>query len=180
MNLSANATLVTKSLELRPQALDDAHALFEYLACDARVAKYTDWLPALTFDVEKAAKRYADLAADMAQGKRISWVIRKLDETRLCGKFELRIEGQEGEAGYILAPSHWGQGIMPEATSAVLGFARRLGLRRITGTCDPDNRASIRVFEKCGFRHTGRKAGALLRPALSDKPRDSDCFEITL
>ncbi|HET7814267.1 MAG TPA: GNAT family N-acetyltransferase, partial [Candidatus Baltobacteraceae bacterium] len=93
---------------------------------------------------------------------------------------ELRIQGQDGEIGYILAPSHWGKGIVPEGVTAVLDFARRMGLRRIHGTCDPDNRASIRVFEKCGFRYTGRERAALLRPALSDKPRDSECYEIVI
>jgi RimJ/RimL family protein N-acetyltransferase len=116
----------------------------------------------------------------MAHGKRIAWVIRVLDEERLCGKIELRIDGHVGDVGYVLAASHWGRGIAPEATNAALDFARRLGLRRITGTCDPDNRASIRVFERCGFRYTGRLKNALVRPALSGEPRDSECYELNL
>ena len=79
------------------------------------------------------------------------------------------------DVGYVLAASYWGQGVMPEAMTAVIDFARRLGLRRITATCDPDNRASIRVLEKCEFRYTDRKKAALLRPAVSDEPRDSEC-----
>lgn len=116
----------------------------------------------------------------MAQGKRIAWVIRKLDEERLCGKIELRIDGTDGDIGYVLGVSHWGQGIAPEAVTAALRFALRQGLRRVTGTCDPENRASIRVFEKCGFRHVDRKKAALIRPALSPEPRDSECFELVL
>lgn len=120
------------------------------------------------------------LASDMADGKRIAWVIRKLDESQLCGKIELRVTGRDGDIGYILAASHWGQGIATEAMSAALEFARSLGLQKITGTCDPENGASIRVFEKCGFRYTGRREADLVRPNLSDAPRASECFELTL
>lgn len=131
-------------------------------------------------DPNTAAERYAKLADDMALGKRIGSVIRKLDESNICGKIEMRIHGDVGDIGYILAPSHWGQGIMPEAVTAVLEFAPRLGLWSVSGTCDPENRASIRVFEKCGFRYVGREKAALIRPALSDDPRDSERYEKTL
>lgn len=97
MTFSAdNAILRTERLELRPQAADDAQAIFEAFASDERVTKYMDWRPAPRLDVLKTRDRYADLAADMAHGKRIAWVIRKLDEERLCGKIELRIDGTDG------------------------------------------------------------------------------------
>ena len=179
MNLFiGDAILRTKRLELRPQALDDARAIFESFASDPRVTTYMDWLPAQVFDSALASERYLNLASDMAEGKRIAWVIRRLDEAQLCGKIELRIDGDGSDIGFVLAATHWGHGIMTEAISAVLGFARRLGLRSVTGTCDPDNRASIRVFEKCGFRYSGRRIAALIRPALSEKPRDSECYEV--
>ena len=132
------------------------------------------------FDPLEAHARYAEIATEMARGKRIAWVIRKIDEERLCGKIELRIDGSDGYVGYVLAVSHWKQGIVPEALMAVLKFARELGLRRITGTCDVENRASFRVFEKCGFRHAGRRKSDLVRAALSDKPRDTECFELLM
>ena len=168
----------TERLELRPQTLEDARAIFDSFASDPRVTKYMDWQAQSVFDRVEAAVRYSELAAGMAAGKQVAWVIRKLDEAQLCGKIELRIDGENGDVGYVLAASHWGQGIAPEALTAVIEFARRLGLRRITGTCDPNNRASIRVFEKCGFRYAGRKTADLIRPALSDEPRDSECFEL--
>ncbi len=139
-----------------------------------------DWRPAQKLDLPKAAERHAEFAADMAAGKRIAWVIRRMQDTRLCGKIELRIDGQEGYIGYVLAATHWGKGIMPEAIAAVLDFARHLGLRRIAGTCDPDNRASVRVFQKCDFHYAGRRKSTLIRPNISDEPRDSECYELIL
>jgi [ribosomal protein S5]-alanine N-acetyltransferase len=178
MDRSVNATIRTKRLELRPQTLDDAQAIFDSFASDPRVTRYMDWAPLQDVNPARAASRYAALAADMAAGKRIAWVIRRLDEAQPCGKIELRIDGTDGDIGYVLAASHWGRGIMPEAVNAVLGFAKALGLSRIMGTCDPDNCASIRVLEKCGFHYIGRQRSALVRPALSDQPRDSECYEL--
>lgn len=175
-----NATIRTSRLELRPESPDDAEDIFEVFASDERVTKYMDWRPAKHLDRASAQERYLDLVNDMAQGKRVAWVIRKLSEKRLCGKIELRIDGADGDVGYVLAVSHWGQGIAPEALGGVLAFAQQLGLRRITGTCDVENRASIRVFEKCGFYYVGRRKADLVRPALSAEPRDSKCYEVVL
>lgn len=54
------------------------------------------------------------------------------------------------------------------------------GLQRVRGICDPQNGASVRVFEKCGFRHVGRQRNAIVRPALFDEPRDSEWYELEL
>lgn len=169
------AGLRTERLEMRTPVAEDAQAIFDTYASDPRVTKYMDWPSSSR--VSEIEDHLGTLLADVASGLCASWMIRKLDEPRLCGKIELRIHGDEGEVGYVLAASHWGQGIMPEALNAVLDFARRSGLRRVTGTCDPDNRASIRVFEKCGFSYVGRQKAALIRPSLSEKPRDSECYE---
>jgi len=177
---SLETTLRTPRLELRPQTRNDVRAILEGFASDPRVTKYMDWRPLEWLDLPRAYERQAELEREMASGKRIAWVIRKLDESGICGKIGLSINDGEGEVGYILAASYWGQGIMPEALAAVLEFARQLPLRQIVGACDPENRASIRVFEKCGFRYAGRRAAAMIRPALSDEPRDSDCYELTL
>lgn len=170
------ATIRTTRLELRPTVVADAQAILDAYAADPRVTKYMDWQPVR--NVAEIAGRLAALVANPGRDK--SWAVRKLDEPALCGRVYLRIVGDEGEIGYVLAVSHWNQGLMTEAVTAVLQFAReRLALRRITGTCDPENRASARVFEKCGFAYTGRRIAALVRNP-SQYPRDSDCYAIEL
>ncbi|HLY03597.1 MAG TPA: GNAT family N-acetyltransferase [Candidatus Cybelea sp.] len=169
----------TARLELRPPVVDDAQALLDAYASDPRVTKYMDWRPVK--HVSEIADRLAAFVADTADGKCVGWVLRELDETAPCGRVDLRLSGQEGDVGYVLAASKWGQGLMTEALTAVLEFARgHLPLRRVCGTCDPENRASVRVFQKCGFKYVGYREGALLRPNLSNEPRGSDCFEIWL
>jgi RimJ/RimL family protein N-acetyltransferase len=57
---------------------------------------------------------------------------------------------------------------------------KRLSVRSVSGTCDPENLASARMLQKCGFRYVGCREDSLLRPNLSDEPRGSARFEIVL
>lgn len=59
------------------------------------------------------------------------------------------------DVGYALLPAHRGRGI---ARSALLAFLPRILTPRITGvraTVDPENLASIRLLEACGFKRIG-------------------------
>ena len=56
------------------------------------------------------------------------------------------------EMGWILAPSAQGKGYCTEAARAALAWAdATLGAAQITAIIAPDNAASIRVAERCGF-----------------------------
>jgi RimJ/RimL family protein N-acetyltransferase/ubiquinone/menaquinone biosynthesis C-methylase UbiE len=57
------------------------------------------------------------------------------------------------EIGYVLARDYWGQGIMPEAVSAVITYGfNTLGVEAFTCGHFSENSQSRRVIEKCGFR----------------------------
>ena len=62
----------------------------------------------------------------------------------------------EVELGYLIAHSHWGQGIATETAAACLddGF-RRLCLPYIAAICAHENKASSRVMQKLGFQFVG-------------------------
>jgi RimJ/RimL family protein N-acetyltransferase len=80
------------------------------------------------------------------------------DRDRIVGA--LSIEGIPGRPvlGYWLARSHWGNGIMPRATAAVIGHAfDTLGIRVVRSGAFTDNPRSLRVQEKLGFRRIGRR-----------------------
>ena len=56
------------------------------------------------------------------------------------------------EIGYVLSKAYWGQGLMPEAVSAVIKYGfNTLGLDAFTCSHFSENRQSRRVIEKCGF-----------------------------
>lgn len=57
------------------------------------------------------------------------------------------------DLGFAFLPRFWGQGYALESAEAVVHWARNsLGLRRIVAITKPENRASIKLLEKIGFR----------------------------
>lgn len=70
----------------------------------------------------------------------------------LCGLLQ-RTYLDAPDVGYAFLQRHNGQGFATEALQAVLSDARqRLALPLLYAITSPDNTASIRVLEKCGFR----------------------------
>jgi RimJ/RimL family protein N-acetyltransferase len=60
--------------------------------------------------------------------------------------------GEAPEAGWVLAPWSYGQGFATEAVTAVTAWASLAFAGPTVCIIDPDNAASIRVAEKCGYR----------------------------
>jgi RimJ/RimL family protein N-acetyltransferase len=57
------------------------------------------------------------------------------------------------DLGYALLPEYWWQGLAHEAAAGVIELSRDvLGLGRLVAITSPDNRSSMRVLEKLGFR----------------------------
>jgi ribosomal-protein-alanine N-acetyltransferase len=74
----------------------------------------------------------------------------------------------EVEIGYILRQSAWGKGYATEAARRLLKFAfEDSPLEDIVAITDPENTASQRVLEKCGFVYEGlRRAYAAQCPGF--------------
>jgi len=70
-----------------------------------------------------------------------------------CGLLPWTIDGQEEvEVAYLLAKTHWGQGLASEAAQAILAYGfEQLGLSRLICMIEPGNLASIRVAERIGM-----------------------------
>ena len=63
---------------------------------------------------------------------------------------------EKDEIGWTIAAGRWGEGLATEAAAAAIADAfGRVGLQRIISWTTPDNRASLRVMEKCGLRLRG-------------------------
>ncbi|MET0331261.1 MAG: GNAT family N-acetyltransferase [Dyella sp.] len=70
----------------------------------------------------------------------------------ICGLIQ-RDTLDHPDLGYALLTRHSGRGYATEAAAAVLGHAyQQLDLARVLAVTAPDNRSSIRVLEKLGFR----------------------------
>ncbi|MCR3903995.1 GNAT family N-acetyltransferase [Aeromonas hydrophila] len=58
---------------------------------------------------------------------------------------------RQAEVGCMLARSHWGEGWMAEALTALIAYARQLGIATLVADIEPDNLPSQRLFRRLGF-----------------------------
>ncbi len=87
------------------------------------------------------------------------FLIRREDQV-LLGAITLdnirRGPAQAGTLGYWIGQPHARQGYMREAILGVLHYAfQRLDLSRLEAACLPENQASRRLLETCGFKYEG-------------------------
>ncbi|MET7419784.1 GNAT family protein [Dactylosporangium sp. NPDC005555] len=69
---------------------------------------------------------------------------------------EIRLDRGTAAVGYWLGPQGRGRGAATQAVRLMAGWAfDELGLARLELTCGPDNTASQRVAERCGFVREG-------------------------
>jgi RimJ/RimL family protein N-acetyltransferase len=69
---------------------------------------------------------------------------------------QLDLERQEGEIGYVVAPSARGRGVALRSVVLLTrwGF-ETLGLQRLELRIDPANESSLRIAQRAGYRHEG-------------------------
>ncbi len=89
-----------------------------------------------------------------------SWAIADAPDGEALGRVTLYRPGGDAavwEIGVMLAPAARGRGLAHRALreAVAYGFDAK-GARRIVADIDPDNTASVRLFEKLGFQLEGR------------------------
>jgi ribosomal-protein-alanine N-acetyltransferase len=164
----------TARLVLRKPGAADAAAIFSRYASDPDVTKYLGWQRH-----ESLAHTEAFLALSDAEWLRWPagpYLIESGVEGRLLGSTGLAFETLEVAAtGYVLARDAWGAGYATEALTAMIELAGRLDVRQLYALCHPDNGASIRVLEKCGFVLDSLLAAHAAFPNLGSG-RTCDCL----
>ncbi|MEW8968162.1 MULTISPECIES: GNAT family N-acetyltransferase [Exiguobacterium] len=156
--------LETERLRLRAFHLDDAEAMYPY-AKDDRVGPNAGWAPHQSIEETRDVIR-------MFQADQDVWAITLKETDEVIGTIGLhdrrpdpniQHEAQR-EIGYVLNPTCWGQGYIPEAVRAMLrhGF-EDLGLERIWCGHFDFNDQSRRVVEKCGFVYSFTTSQQLTR-----------------
>ncbi len=169
----------TERLVLRPAEISDADAIFAAYASDPIATRFLPF-EAIT-DIDRVVKYLARTVRERIDAECVTWVIILRDNKRLIGTLDLTIDQHVSNIGFTIGRAWWGLGIVPEAARAVLDFARKdLGIQRVRGQCDYENRQSARVFEKLGFRRTGLKEGASKAPSIGPDLRPALLFELEL
>lgn len=155
MNASVDITgviLRTPRLILRPWTQADLQDFYEYARVDG-VGQMAGWLPHSS--MEESQKILDSFIAHKKtfalehQGK----VIGSLGIETYREEDYPELDSLRGRSiGYVLSKDFWGQGLMPEAVQAVIGYLfdiEQLDFLHIGHFSR--NRQSRRVIEKCGF-----------------------------
>lgn len=146
-------TLTTERLILRPWQINDLDDFYEYAKVDG-VGQMAGWKPHESREESlKILNHFIEAKRTFAivyNGKAIGSVGIEEFKQAYDGRFD---DKKYRELGYVLSKDYWGQGIMPEAASAVIRYVfEEVGLDVLFCGHFTRNRQSARVQEKCGFR----------------------------
>ena len=152
----SKVVIMTERLTLRPWKLSDLEDLYEYASVDG-VGQMAGWIP------HKSMGESLEILNRFIAGKKTfaleykgkvigSLGIEEYNEAEIT---EPEYKDKLGrEIGYVLSKDYWGHGLMPEAVNAVVMYLfQKLKLDFIVCGHFLDNYQSLRVQEKCGFRH---------------------------
>lgn len=143
----------TERFDLRPVRLSDM-GLIDHYASDKRVATMTASIPHPL--PPKAVEAFVTRVTAPDSEDHV-WV---LDATRqggseLMGVLTLtRLDAEQSEVSYWVAPAFWNTGIASEAVQAIVD-ANPLGNATMFATTFQDNPASARVLTHAGFEYIG-------------------------
>ena len=146
-------TIVTARFALRPVRNSDCGLIGLY-AGDGRVARFTRSIPHPL--PPGAAEAFISRARDHRRREDV-WVIDGADRGlgEVLGIIALeRLEPDQSEIGYWIAPALWNSGIASEAVEGLI-HANPHGCRSIVAEAFQDNPASARVLTHAGFTYLG-------------------------
>lgn len=141
---------------LRPWRETDVPAMLDAFS-DPLFQHFSDWAPRTEADTHNQLVEY-ERARRRGEQVEFTLVEPREDAVVLGGASLNGVDLSEGRAavGYWLAPSARGRGVAIHAVRLLARWAfDDVGLGRLELTCGPDNRASQRVADRCGFTREG-------------------------
>lgn len=144
--------LETERLLLRRVTTDDVNEVFE-LRSNPETMKF---IPRpLVKNNEEALEHIAMIEEKIETNIGINWGITLKGTPKLLGiigYYRMQPENYRSEIGYILLPEFHGKGIITEAVNTLIKYGfNDLKLHSIEAVIDPENYASEKVLQKCGF-----------------------------
>ena len=148
--------LETPRLRLRPLKLSDAPGVFK-IHSDPQTLEY--WGSELMAKPSDAVEIIQANLGWVKAGNCIYWAIEQKATEGLigtCTLFKIDDQNRRAEIGYILNRDYWRQGLMTEILSVVIDYAfGQLDLHRLEADTDPENKSSLALLKKFGFRKEG-------------------------
>ena len=144
------ATLTTERLVLRPLAASDAEDLHD-------VYRRPEAMQFMDESAHSSASETVKMVEGMLTGSGTVWTVRTAEDGPALGFVDYIGNSGVPGMGYMLHPEHWGNGYMSEAVRAALDYGfDEMGLDRVELWISEENRASLRLAERVGFRRRGR------------------------
>lgn len=151
-NFTPFPIIETERLILDRLTETDVKEVFE-LRSDPETMKYIP-RPLVT-NYEEALEHIRMIDEKIENNTGINWAIRFKDNPKLLGIigfYRMQPENYRAEIGYMLSPHFHGKGIVPEAVKSLLQYGfEDLKFHSIEAVIDPENYASEKVLQKCGF-----------------------------
>ena len=152
INFSPFPILETERLILRRVLPSDVKEMFE-LRSNPETMKYIP-RPLLT-NHEEALAHIQMMEDKIETNEGINWAITLKGDDKMLGvigHYRIKPEHYRAEVGYMILPEYHGKGITTEAVQCVVDYGfNTMQLHSIEGVIDPENEASQRVLQKCGF-----------------------------
>lgn len=156
MNEIGTQIIKTERLILRPFKIEDIDDVYKNYGSDPKITRYISWVPC---DTKEKCEGFINFNLKEYETNPMffSWVI-TMDDTIIgsISIFNVNNDNDSGELGYSLGSKWWGNGIITEATKAVIDYAfNKVEFNRIYGSCHEENIGSKKVMEKMGMSFEG-------------------------
>ncbi len=166
-------TIHTQRLILGRLRYEDAAEIFYAYASKPAATRWVSWQTHRS--VEDTMNYLAFAIRAWTEGKDYSYTIRLASSNKLAGSVGIINNNGDLQFGYILSPTYWGKGIATEAARAILKHISSInGIKRIGTFVSTENKASVRVLEKCGLRQEALLQKWFLFPNAA--PDRQDCY----
>lgn len=152
MNNENTPTLETERLVLRRFVENDINDIF-LIYSDEQVNQFLPWFPFETLDDARVYLK-ENIFADYQKEVAYRYAVELKATGQVVGYVSLcsiDLEKACGDLGYGLRKEFWNQGIITEASEAVLRRLELNGFNFITATHDVNNPKSGKVMEKLGM-----------------------------
>ena len=167
----------TERLILRPWQKQDANDLYTY-ASDPEVGPPAGWPPHTSVEnsreiIKNVLSKPETYAVCPKDGRPIGSI-----GLHLNGSTDMTDRDDECELGYWIGKPYWGQGLIPEASRALLRYAfEELGMRAVWCGYYDGNEKSRKVQTKLGFVYQHKTEGLEVR--LMNEIRTGHCNLMT-
>ena len=155
--------LETERLIIRPLRLDDKYEIFEYRS-DSETNKYQGWIPEKIEDVETFIGKISKQINEPETW--FQFVIIVKEKKKIVGDLGIHFfdsENKQAEIGCTLNKDFQNKGYATESVKRVIDFLfKELNKHRIITSIDPENKNSIRLVERIGFRKEAHFVESLL------------------